>query len=128
VAVKRIKPNILSDRLQESRGGQRRGAAERDGAHIKAGVHPAVSIEVDEVDDVYEGALASGAEIVYPITDEDWGLRRFFVRDPNGTVITSLSIVDRGGPNWTKNWTPNAPSRNEAPPVESRPGNRASHA
>ena len=20
-------------------------------------------------------------------TDEDWGLRRFFVRDPNGTVI-----------------------------------------
>jgi hypothetical protein len=21
-----------------------------------------------------------------PITDEDWGLRRFFVRDPNGAV------------------------------------------
>ncbi|MGC3859678.1 hypothetical protein ACPSM1_05750 [Micromonospora chersina] len=26
------------------------------------------------------------AEIDYPLTDEPWGLRRFFVRDPNGTV------------------------------------------
>ena len=30
---------------------------------------------------------AAGAEIVYPLTDEEWGLRRFFVRDPNGAVI-----------------------------------------
>jgi uncharacterized glyoxalase superfamily protein PhnB len=39
------------------------------------------SIEVDNVDDVYERARNAGAEIVYPITDEDWGLGRFFVRD-----------------------------------------------
>jgi uncharacterized glyoxalase superfamily protein PhnB len=54
---------------------------------IKAHVHPDVSIEVDDVDEVYERARATEAEIVYPLTEEDWGLRRFFVRDPNGAVI-----------------------------------------
>jgi uncharacterized glyoxalase superfamily protein PhnB len=54
---------------------------------IKAHVHPDVSIEVDDVEAVYDRARASGAEIVYPLTAEDWGLRRFFVRDPNGAVI-----------------------------------------
>lgn len=54
---------------------------------VKAHVHPDVSIEVDDVYAVYERAQASGAEIVYPIASEDWGLRRFFVRDPNGAVI-----------------------------------------
>jgi uncharacterized glyoxalase superfamily protein PhnB len=54
---------------------------------IKAGVHPEVSIEVDDVDSVHERAIATGAEIVYPLTDKEWGLRRFFVRDPNGAVI-----------------------------------------
>jgi uncharacterized glyoxalase superfamily protein PhnB len=54
---------------------------------IKANVHPDVSIEVDDVDEVYDRALTAGAEIVYPITDEEWGLHRFFVRDPNGAVI-----------------------------------------
>lgn len=51
---------------------------------IKAHVHPDVSIEVD---DVHARAVAAGAEIVNPVTDEEWGLRRFFVRDPNGAVI-----------------------------------------
>ena len=46
-----------------------------------------ISIEVDDVDEVYERAVAAGAEIVYPLTDDDWGLRRFFVRDPNGATI-----------------------------------------
>jgi uncharacterized glyoxalase superfamily protein PhnB len=54
---------------------------------VKANVHPDVSIEVDDVDAVHERALAAGYEIVYPLTDEDWGLRRFFVRDPNGAII-----------------------------------------
>ena len=54
---------------------------------IKAHVHPAVSIEVDDFEDVYARALAAGADIVYPITEEEWGLRRFFVRDPDGPVI-----------------------------------------
>jgi hypothetical protein len=30
-------------------------------------------------------------EIVYALTDEPWGVRRFFVRDPNGMVINVMS-------------------------------------
>ena len=31
-------------------------------------------------------ALRRGDDIVYPLTDEPWGVRRFFVRDPNGKL------------------------------------------
>ena len=54
---------------------------------IHAHVHPDVSIEVDNVDEVHERAVNAGTEIVYPLTDEEWGRRRFFVREPNGAVI-----------------------------------------
>jgi uncharacterized glyoxalase superfamily protein PhnB len=109
VGVKRIKPNILSNRFDESRAFYRDvigldggggldwviffGTDRREvqlsvmKLDIKAHIHPEVSIEVDDVDEVYERARAAGAEIVYPLTDEEWGLRRFFVRDPNGAVI-----------------------------------------
>ena len=32
-------------------------------------------------------AREQGLEIVYPLTDEPWGVRRFFVRAPGGHVI-----------------------------------------
>jgi uncharacterized glyoxalase superfamily protein PhnB len=28
---------------------------------------------------------------VHPLTDESWGVRRFFVRDPEGNVVNVLS-------------------------------------
>jgi len=109
VAVKRIKPNILSERFDESRSFYTGvfGLDEAEGLDwilffgteqrevqvsvmkldIKAHVHPDISIEVDDVDEVHRRAVAAGAEVVYPLTDEDWGLRRFFLRDPNGAVI-----------------------------------------
>ncbi len=52
---------------------------------------PAISIEVDDVDAVHDRALSMGLKIDYPITDEPWGVRRFFVRDPAGTVLNILS-------------------------------------
>jgi uncharacterized glyoxalase superfamily protein PhnB len=52
---------------------------------------PDVSIEVDDVDRVHNAALRSGYEIVHPLTDEDWGVRRFYVRDPEGHVVNVLS-------------------------------------
>ncbi|EJM98922.1 VOC family protein [Phyllobacterium sp. YR531] len=51
---------------------------------------PQISIEVDDVDNVYELANAGGHEIVYEITDEPWGVRRFYVRDPSGAIINVL--------------------------------------
>ncbi len=52
-----------------------------------APVHADLSIESTDVDALYAKALRSGVEIVYPLTTEPWGMRRFFVRDPNGLVI-----------------------------------------
>lgn len=43
------------------------------------------------VDDAYAEARRRGYEIVHPLTDEPWGLRRFFVRAPDGTVINVTS-------------------------------------
>ncbi|MFC5181594.1 VOC family protein [Actinomadura harenae] len=56
-----------------------------------APVPPDVSVEVDDVDAVYAAVRGSGAEIVHPLQDEEWGVRRFFVRDPDGRVINVLS-------------------------------------
>ncbi|MDQ2848122.1 MAG: VOC family protein [Actinomycetota bacterium] len=50
-----------------------------------------VSIEVDDVDACHAAAVQAAAAIVYPLTDEPWGVRRFFVRDPDGRVVNILS-------------------------------------
>ena len=49
-----------------------------------------VSVEVDDVDAVHAAAVAAGYEIVHPLTDEAWGVRRFFVRTPQGVVVNVL--------------------------------------
>lgn len=54
---------------------------------------PQMSIEVADVDDVHSRAVSHGVEIVYPLTNEPWGVRRFFVVDPNGIVINVMSHV-----------------------------------
>ncbi|GGV56702.1 glyoxalase [Streptomyces longisporoflavus] len=56
-----------------------------------APVVPDMSVEVDDVDAVHAAVLESGAEIVHSLRDEEWGVRRFFVRDPNGRVINVVS-------------------------------------
>jgi predicted enzyme related to lactoylglutathione lyase len=56
-----------------------------------APAHPDVSIEVEDVDAVYARAVERGAEIVHPLTNEPWGVRRFFVRDPTGAVVNVMS-------------------------------------
>jgi catechol 2,3-dioxygenase-like lactoylglutathione lyase family enzyme len=56
-----------------------------------AAVVPDASIEVDDVDACHAAAIRAGAPIVHPPTDEPWGVRRFFVRDPAGHVINVVS-------------------------------------
>jgi catechol 2,3-dioxygenase-like lactoylglutathione lyase family enzyme len=46
-----------------------------------------MSVHVDDVDAAYADAQRRGYEIVHPLTEEPWGPRRFFVRDPNGVVV-----------------------------------------
>ncbi|NYI87310.1 catechol 2,3-dioxygenase-like lactoylglutathione lyase family enzyme [Amycolatopsis endophytica] len=55
---------------------------------------PRVGIDVGEpeaVDAAHAEALRRGLRIVYPLTDEPWGVRRFFVEDPGGTVVNVLA-------------------------------------
>lgn len=59
--------------------------------HSSAPMKPAITVEVADVDLVYRAALNGSAEIVYPLTDEPWGVRRFFVADPNGVVLNIMS-------------------------------------
>jgi uncharacterized glyoxalase superfamily protein PhnB len=56
-----------------------------------APVTPDMSVEVDDVEAAYAVMRDSGAEIVHPLQDEEWGVRRFFVRDPNGRVVNVVS-------------------------------------
>lgn len=61
---------------------------------------PQVSIEVDDVDAVHATAVERGFDVAYPVTDEPWGVRRFFVTDPNGVVVNVLAHAgerDRAG-------------------------------
>jgi catechol 2,3-dioxygenase-like lactoylglutathione lyase family enzyme len=48
---------------------------------------PAVSVHTDDVEAAYEEAQRLGYEIVHPLTVEAWGVHRFFVRAPDGTVL-----------------------------------------
>ncbi|MBF6178233.1 VOC family protein [Nocardia otitidiscaviarum] len=55
------------------------------------GPQPDMSVEVDDVDAAHAAMVAAGADIVYTLRDEPWGVRRFFVRDPNGTVVNVVA-------------------------------------
>ena len=112
MAVRRVVPNIRSEAAEQSRefygllgfeevmnhgwimtlASPSTPAAQISvmAADLTAPVSPDLSIEVDDVDAAYAVVRASGAEIVYPLQDEEWGVRRFFVRDPNGRVINVL--------------------------------------
>ena len=46
-----------------------------------------ISVKVDDVDEAYADAQAAGYKIVHPLTTEAWGVRRFFVRAPDGNVL-----------------------------------------
>jgi catechol 2,3-dioxygenase-like lactoylglutathione lyase family enzyme len=52
---------------------------------------PGISIEVDDVDAVHTRAVEQGLEIAYALRDEEWGVRRFMLREPSGTMVNVLS-------------------------------------
>lgn len=113
MSVRRIVPNITTTRPDESRAfyGDFLGLVEAmdlgwittlaaPGCHTTqlsllgrdetAPVQPHLSIEVDDVDAMHVRAMRRGLTIIYPLTDEPWGVRRFFVVDPNGIVVNIL--------------------------------------
>lgn len=118
MTIRRVVPNIASDRLEESRrfytdflGFQvamdmgwivTLASPSNPTAQISLGQRPesapphppmSLTIEVADVDAVHAAAVARGIPIIYPLTDEPWGVRRFHVADPNGVVINVMSHV-----------------------------------
>ncbi|MEU9357659.1 VOC family protein [Streptomyces sp. NPDC048301] len=113
MSVRRVVPNIRSQELSRSREFYGRLGLEEvmnhgwimtlaspssPAAQVSVMTHdrtapvtPDLSIEVDDVDAAYAAMRDSGAEIVHPLQDEEWGVRRFFVRDPGGRVVNVLS-------------------------------------
>jgi uncharacterized glyoxalase superfamily protein PhnB len=57
---------------------------------------PGISVGVADVDAVHARAVEQGLEIVYPLRDEEWGVRRFMLREPSGTLVNVVS--HRSGP------------------------------
>ena len=58
---------------------------------LTAPTNPVASIEVEDVDQAQHAVVAAGLEIVHPLTEEEWGVRRFFFRDHGGNVINVLT-------------------------------------
>jgi len=112
MAITRAVPNIRSDRPAESRDffvhllgfevvmdlGWVVTVASPTNASAQVSIignddmaAPGISVEVADVDAVHAAAVEHGAEIVYPLRDEDWGVRRFMLREPSGTTVNVLS-------------------------------------
>ncbi|MFI0422830.1 VOC family protein [Spongiactinospora sp. 9N601] len=109
MSIRRAVPDITTEAMDESRAFYRRlgftevmnlgwvvtlASPDNPTAQVilmtrdeTAPAQPDMSVEVDDVDAVYADVLASGAEVVHALRDEPWGVRRFFVRDPNGRVV-----------------------------------------
>jgi len=57
---------------------------------------PSFGVDVGDpaaVDAVHAEAVRRGLRVVYPLTDEPWAVRRFFVEDPGGTIINVLAHI-----------------------------------
>jgi catechol 2,3-dioxygenase-like lactoylglutathione lyase family enzyme len=118
MTISRIVPNVQSDRLDESQTfyvellglevdvdmgwittfvSSTNPAAQISilGSDATAPVVPQLTVEVADVDAVHAEAVRRSLEMVYPLSDESWGVRRFFVLDPNGVVINVMSHPGR---------------------------------
>jgi catechol 2,3-dioxygenase-like lactoylglutathione lyase family enzyme len=115
--IRRAVPNLTTDRLDESRAfyvnvlgfevamdmGWIVTLASPDNPTAQISLFPpseatspipSISVEVGDVDEVHDAAARAGAEVVYPLTNEEWGVRRFFVKDPSGTVVNVMAHRD----------------------------------
>jgi catechol 2,3-dioxygenase-like lactoylglutathione lyase family enzyme len=66
------------------------------GAQEMQDPRPSFGVDVGDpaaVDAVHAEAVRRNLRVVYPLTDEPWGVRRFFVEDPGGTIVNVLAHI-----------------------------------
>lgn len=51
---------------------------------------PDISIEVDNIDEVFAAVNEAKLKVTYALTEEPWGVKRFFVVDPFGKTVNVL--------------------------------------
>ncbi len=51
---------------------------------------PDLSIEVDDLDEVFQAVEKAGHQVVYGPVKEPWGVSRFFVQDPFGKLLNIM--------------------------------------
>jgi len=61
-----------------------------------------LTVEVGNAAAVFERLRESGAPIVYPVTDEDWGQRRFMIRDPAGVLVDIVQQIEPAEGYWSR--------------------------
>jgi catechol 2,3-dioxygenase-like lactoylglutathione lyase family enzyme len=64
------------------------------GAQEMQDATPSFGVDLGEpaaVDAAHDEVVRRGLRVVYPLTDEPWGVRRFFVEDPGGTIVNVLA-------------------------------------
>jgi len=112
VAIKRAVPNIRSDQPAETRDflvelfgfevvmdmGWVMTLASPSNPSVQITIvggddmaAPGITVEVADVDAIHTKAVEQGFEVAYPLRDEEWGVRRFMLRDPSGTMINVVS-------------------------------------
>jgi catechol 2,3-dioxygenase-like lactoylglutathione lyase family enzyme len=52
---------------------------------------PGISVGVPDVDAVHARAVEQDLEIAYSLRDEEWGVRRFMLREPSGTLVNVVA-------------------------------------
>ncbi len=59
-----------------------------------------LTVEVSDAAAVFERLRDRGAPVVYPVTDEDWGQRRFMTRDPAGVLVDIVEQIEPAEGYW----------------------------
>ena len=75
-----------------------------------------VTIEVADARAAFDMIERTGAPIIHPLTDEDWGQRRFMTRDPAGVLV---DVVEQTAPKpgyWERFPPPSAGGRAPSSP------------
>lgn len=52
-----------------------------------------VTVEVEDVDSVFERAVLQETPIELSLRDEEWGQRHFITRDPNGIAVDVVKVI-----------------------------------
>ncbi len=59
-----------------------------------------LTVEVNDAQAVFGKLRSNGAPIVYPLTDEKWGQRRFMTRDPAGVLVDVVEQIEPAAGFW----------------------------